>query len=223
MEDDDDDDRDVDNLNPNDDVKLQEDDELMASPDEEADEDEVCSVPDAAQSSPVIYVTQTHTGYSSRPASAASLPLDYVQSTRVFQRNEYIYFVFVLAALFSLAVGVLSLLLVRGFWKSIALAGLQLAITLSALFMANRKRWWTRLAPLKFSIIVLLQTTCVMIIVLSASAEARSRWTFTLKLVFYGVPLVVYTAYLVMLLVRSLGVEALKPIVPHYYIYLNLV
>lgn len=168
-------------------------------------------------------IAATKESFSSRSAPA-KLPQDYIQSTKVYKRNDFVYFIFILNALYSLLIGIGSLLLVVGGGSRMLLAMLLVSITVYLVWSAGDRHYYSTFAPLKFLPVLIVQSCCVCILVirwqLGESSEQVGLIVF--QLVVYGWPWVVFCIYEVILLLRSAGIQWVKKAIPHYYVYLNL-
>lgn len=169
------------------------------------------------------YISRTTETTTSRQAAARNLPTDHIHSTKVFRRNEVVVSGFIGCALYSLCIGFGSFLfgLLNG---GLLLFALHLAVCLYLIFSVRNRYFFAKKAPLRFFPVLLFQIVAVAVVILRAYLGKNThKRIFWLQLSLFGAPAVVYAVYFGALVLRSLGVQQLKSVLPNYYIYLNLV
>lgn len=172
--------------------------------------------------SPYTFISHTTETVSSRHALQNDIPVDQIHSAKVYRRNEAVISGFIGCALYSLLASIGSLLL--GFLNGgLLLFALHLCTAVYLLFTARQRYYYSKRAPLRFLPVLLMQSVSLLVILIRAvMAGNEFKRIFWLQLGLYGTPELIYFGYWMALVLRSMGVQRCKSILPHYYTYLNL-
>lgn len=169
-------------------------------------------------------ICQTSIHYSSRSASPVYSDTARLSEHRIFRQNIIMCHIFTFLALYSMVLGTLSFILFLPVTiKVLPMSAAQFGVMWFFLRAAKEKDFLLEQAPLKFALVIILQSASVCAVrVLDISEhlwQALIKWLYLAT----GTPIIINAFYEVILIVRSFGVfSRIKSWVPYYYIYLNL-